>query len=322
MTAPAKTARQQLGDALTYYIRDRQLSLNDVARRCRASVREVESWTHGVAVPRSDQWNTLINGVHRSLRGYAEIYRRARDEADAEAESLRAAARALAARHAPQVSTPLAPKLAAALEAQTAQPMPKAPDPVPGPTPGPTTEPTPTPPARPIKRNAQSYEDLGVPIEGAPLRANGRIARLPAPPGSLAQAQRARRRELVRQILRARPTAPARGPDGILSIVRKTYGIGIDPDEIRAIRAEVYAERQSGQPPHSPQQEPALPTTPAPPPNPSAAANESDISDGVELIVQAIPGLRRLVIEVADDGNVSYDYEVRTVRTGGGKLKR
>lgn len=165
-------------------------------------------------------------------------------------------------------------------------------------------------------------ETLGVSKTG--VDAAGR-ARMPdRPPGSMTRIATQERMEWARLQLRSRPRMPINGPDGLLVLLRKRFGIGLDPNVCIRIKQEVHAELSM--------LPPAVPAgiTPAMAPPPVKVTAEvtapnpsDDLEAAVQLVLGAVPGLRTFTINVDDQGVASVDYTTREVRVveSAGSLK-
>lgn len=325
-TPAEESARAKFGSVLRFTIREHKIQLHRVAHRARASTSDVEAWLAGRLVPTSDQWRALINGIHRSLARYSDLYRDARTEQETERRALTRSmimhTRNGTDTHAPIIGTSLASKLAdVRLEPPAVEIHPPRPDP------------PQVPDARPRKEQIlpPAHRDLGTEPDGR-IGSDGRRIGPPRPSGSASIAAQERRLAFVREFLRARPHAKCQGQDGVVAAVRKTFGVGITPAYVEMIRRDLAREHGAA---------PELPPAPAPPvvvpapvlaaaPSPApplrqvapAADAEANIASAVGLIVQEIPGLRSMTITVDDEGNATYSYEVRTVRAGAGVVKR
>lgn len=300
MDQKPQTARAQLAEAIAFTFKERQLNHHEVCRRCQVSVQDIGRWLDGSLVPAPQPWGQL-RSRWSTFSQYQETWERARKEEQQEREFIKAG---LTNGHrivhpAPAVATNLGDKIREV-----------------------------HPPAMhggaPHVRPPSAREDLGLPPTTERDR-GGRVMLPPRPDGSNSAESRKLREDFARDMLRARPDARATGNDSVLTAVRRTFGVGITPATIEAIRREVRVERLHAtptvivQPPIDP------PGPPIQPPPPIASrvdqVNESDVAAGVEMIVSSIPGLRQLVIEVGDNGQASYTYEVRTVRTGRGTVR-
>jgi hypothetical protein len=317
-----KSARHQFAEILAFHFKERKLNLPYVARQCRTTSTNVEGWLSGSLIPDSNEWEQLHRKVSRELTRYGDLWRDARSEAKTERETV---ARAMSNGARSSVNR-LADKLGPALAAVPTVPIVEAPGAGPK-NPG---------------AYAEAWRDLG--LEPAGTAKDGRTLPPPRPAGAMNRDQVAQRTAFVRDILRQRPHAPAGGKDGILAVVRKTFGVGISPDTIEEERAKLERERLEAEvrakllaemaqpavadPPADPIASPAPVVTPQSAPAPAAPApvaqepDEREIDAGVQMITSAIPGLARLLIEVNEAGEASYTYEVRTTRTGRGSVKR
>lgn len=330
----SKTARQELAEVLTWYFGQGQINerrLRGRIRRCKPE--HVRGWLDGTRVPSSDEWNSM-RGIARGLAASTDLWRRARTEQDEEQSAVR---RALEHRSnmAPQNDRPPA-HVGVNVGEQIRKAQQNTPDAAT--RPAPTSESAPTGPKSP-GQYAHASRQLG--IEPPGTYADGRAAAPPRPVGSMSSEARAKRLEFVRGILQQRPHAPASGDDGVIALVRRTFGVGIDPGAVEQIRKEMETERLEARMREKiladmqpaivvpaaavPTGPPVLPAADAPArPLALAEVNEGDVVAGVEMLVAAIPGLLRLVVTVDEQGEPSYEYEVREVRTrsGGGRVRR
>lgn len=347
LTGTAQNARQRLGELIAFYMNDSQCDDRRVARTCSASPRDVEQWRKGELVPSSDQWSKLKRSVSHALGRYAEVYQRARTEAESEARERAKRTdeeRQARERHqapTPKVGTNLGDKLVNLSKDQTAPPgiVMVSSEPVLHVVPPPSTS---------------AHSDLGVEPRG--LAADGRKLSPMRPSGSGTTSQVDRRKAFVRELLAAFPDKRTSGADSVIALVRKTFGIGISPetvDEIREelrtmrIKAEVRADvmREVTQtmpivttappfatPEHVAAVQALRQTEPAPLPRPGAAdlsnvaqtePTSEDLSTAVQLILEALPGLQTFTISVDDTGEASVDYQIRKVKieTVGGSIK-
>lgn len=330
-----KTARVKLAEVLAFHFKERHFTSHYISTKCRTTPANVEGWASGAILPDGNEWEQLHRKVSHDFARYTDLWRAARTEAQRERDI---ATRAL--------SRPLGPKLVAAGV---------VPAPTPAAVPDPAPEPDPPRAAGPLSpgRYARAHIDIGIePPTG--LASDGRALSPPRPPGSMSREQVATREEYVRSILQQRPHARSGGPDGIVALVRQTFKVGIDPSTVERIRSELERERletevrakiaaeakTSAAAPAAPIGEPMPlpppsspptfmpPPTFSPPPIPAPAQtlpwspDEQALGEAVGLILGEIPELRSMTITVSDTGEASYTYEVRTVRTGGGTVRR
>jgi hypothetical protein len=129
------------------------------------------------------------------------------------------------------------------------------------------------------------------------------------PPGWRQHDKRQERYDRALEIVRSRPSISTRGPDGLIALIQKEFGVGLSDESIGAVREQVARERAAAIPP--PTAPP--PTPPGPPLVATAAVNDADVSAGVELIIGAIPGLQQMTIAIDDQGVASVSYSVRRV---------
>jgi hypothetical protein len=283
-TSP-QSARAKLGEVIKYHREKVGFDHRTVSRVCGASVSDVEAWERGALVPTSDQWGRLKRAVNHALRGFAELYQRARQE---QLDDRARIERSLSA-HAPK-PTPVVVNLGDKLrEALPSSSRPAADAPV-------------TQPAPEVRRRK-------------PSRIRG------LPPGIMTAEAVAARREFARNVLRQRPHIRERGADSLDELLVQRFGIGISPDAARNIRAQVLRERDGGA--STPVVAPPAPAPVRQPTAPPREVNASDVAAAVELILGAVPSLRTFTIVVDDSGEASVDYTVRevVVRETGGSLK-
>lgn len=306
---PQNQYRQKLGSVLEFALRGRQDA--HIADKIGIKAQDVKLWRSGALVPSENAWARLTAYI-TDLRQHAELCLRARAEQEREREAIVAGLRRPGP--APSVAvTNLGDKLRQAIPSTS-----DAPDPPAAPPETSTTQPV-------GYQNPGAYAraaaDLGTPIRYA---ADGRAASPPRPDGSMSVAARSLRRQYVRDILRERPNAPATGPDGVISMVRRRFGIGIQPGEVAGIRRELAAG-PTIHPPTAPAAAAPPPATVAPAPIAAAAAVATpapapDLSAAIELVLGAIPGLRTMRIDVGESGEASVTYEIRETRTVAGSL--
>ncbi|HEY4057079.1 MAG TPA: hypothetical protein VGM39_10750 [Kofleriaceae bacterium] len=119
---PQQTARQRLGELITHYLDERQLTDNRVSRTCSASERDVDAWKRGELVPSSEQWSKLKRACNHALGRFAELYQCARKEADDEA---RARAARTPMRHDTRINSALGEQLSTVRITERTPPPPK-----------------------------------------------------------------------------------------------------------------------------------------------------------------------------------------------------
>ncbi len=322
ISGTAQSARQRLGEVLKHYRGDRNLTLRDVANRCKVSTQLVEEWEAGKQLPNGDEWKALCRGVNRALNAFTELYHRARKEADDDARER--------GNRSKEHMTPttkingIADKLARAIDAPQLVVVP--------------------PPAPEPPRKGTALEQLGQTARG-----QGRDGRkLPPvkPEGSYSSEAIARRKAYVRELFAQRPKMRTSGDDSVLEAVRKTFGIGISPETVEAIREELRLEAIRGQLraellEQSPKPVEIKPVPPAahhpaldsfnrtaaeiaaPAPSPTPHASTGDIETAVQLILEALPHLQTFTISVDEHGEASVDFQIRKVviTTDGGSFK-
>lgn len=332
-----KTARQQLGEVITFRLSQQRRTDRDVANRCGVSTSDVERFRAGTLVPEPKTWKRMCEMIARSLYGDSALYTAARAEQEGERElATRGLQRMNPTRNGAPPPTNVATNLGDKLREVKLEPAVPAPDARtvnPGqavtyhaPAPEPDLRPTPT------------MKQLGVAPRGRAR--DGRVLLPTRPDGSMSADKRAERITFARSILLQRPAIPLNGEDGLLSMMRKRFGIGLDPETIQTLRRQLDDERREAEVRAKLEAErgqtPAPAAVPAPPPiqaapaaspapvpaTPPRAVSEDNIATAVGLIVAEVPGLRRMTIEVNDAGEASYTYEVREVRTGGGRVLR
>lgn len=337
ISGTAQSARQRLGEVIRYYREDRDLAVRAVASRAKVAAGLVEDWEAGKAIPNSDEWKALCRGVNRALNAHQDLYARARKEAEDEARA-RAEQRSTM-RPDTKINTALGDKLAKITD-HTPPPA----RPQPQPTPAPALAVVPDPPNEQPPSKSLASADLGQPVRG--LAVDGRKLPPMRPAGSDTTEARNRRRNFVRELLAAFPDKRTTGADSVVSLVRKTFGIGISPEAVDEIREELKREqltrevtaevlkRTGAQPIATDVAAPA--PAPNPPPMPAAvglpvgalsgATNEphaGDLEAAVELVLAALPGLQTFTIHVDENGEASVDYQIRKVKveTVGGSIK-
>lgn len=285
------TARQRLGEVISFALKESGKGDHDVSHRVGVSTREVESWRAGTATPNNLQWKKLCQMISRSLWQHAatqkEAMRELEEERDATVRALQRNGHAMKTSSG-QVVTNFGDKLVAAVIAKPEPPAAESPAVATG-----------------VARRVRQYATL--------------------PPGAKQPDNVLERREFARSILMQRPAITSRGDDGLIELVRKRFGVGMSDVEVRRIREEVerdaierevrakISQEQLHQAPP-----PAVAPTPPPAPVPvvtvTAAVNDADVSAGVELIVGAVPGLQEMTIRVDDAGVVTVNYDVRKVQ--------
>lgn len=331
ISGTAQNARQRLGELIQHYMDERSMSDHRVSRTCSATPHEVEAWRTGKLVPTPEQWGKLKRSVHHAFGRFAEIYQRARAEEDAEARE-RAAKnmekeqqKVQKTNPAHKIATSLGDKLAGAgiphvSDARTVNPG----------------QPVAYHNAPVVPISIVRTPDAQPVAPGNNAQVSTRKPRTPAPVGSYGAAAIAKRAEFVRNILRTRPEARTTGRDSIVELVRSTFGVGISPEAIEQLRAEVAAECRS--PNTHTEHKPIVPIvevkTPIDaPPNRAQLDHEqattapshgpADISSAVQLILEALPHLQAFTITVDESGEAHVDYQIRkvTITTEGGSLK-
>lgn len=281
------TARQRLGEAIQKNLAAQRRNDRDVGDRCGCSPSDVARFRAGTLVPEQRVWRRMCEMVAKALFSYQSVYRDAMAEQEAEKELMLRGLRSHQVRSAAMPATPDQP--AATVTALA----PVQPDP----------EPT---------------------AEGEDRRAkDGRRMYPSRPLGSMSTQQVELRRNYVRKVLRTRPHRKSEGPDGVVTEVREVFGVGISPAEVEAIRREVAREfdRQAELPEQHATNPPGpiatAPDTQAPVPLP----REAEITAAVAIVVETVPGLRSMTIEVDPaTGDATYRYEVQAVTTGGGSV--
>lgn len=103
-----------------------------------------------------------------------------------------------------------------------------------------------------------------------------RRASLPRPAGTMSREATERRTQYARELLKQRPFMPMGGPDGLLTILRNTFGVGLSPDTINDLRKEAQgytfeAPRQGGYHPTGNVQVHSMPPVPPVPTKPFSA---------------------------------------------------
>lgn len=333
ISGTAQNARQRFGEVLKHYRIERDLAVREVARRCKVPVGAVEKWEAGEQLPNSDEWKALCRGIAHALMKFDDLYKRARTEAETDART-RAQTNMKEQKTVQdtrpnnpsvKIGTSLAEKLTAAIE-----PAPKVPAETLV-TPQPKLEVVQAQQPRPDSATAQ----LGLPERG--YAADGRRLMPVVPRGSKEAVQIERRKQFVRELISARPKIRTSGADSVLEAVRKAFGIGLSPETIEEIRADLEREKIKTEilremPPPTPPTLPAMAAqlvehvTQAAPaiPQPSKPHDpEGELRAAVQLILGAIPNLQTFTIAIDEHGEASVDYQIRKVviTTEGGSLK-
>jgi len=311
----AQTARQKLGEVITFELARQDRTDRRIADRIACSAEDVGRFKAGTLVPSATTWRRLCQLIAKSLFSYQKLYSEARAEQESEREI---AVRGLmthrnGAPPSATISTNIGDKIKAA--------KPPA-------TPVVTPQPAIIPPPH------SATADLGVAPSGR--AADGRMLQPARPDGSMSRSARQLRTDFVRDMLKQRPDARTSGADSIIAAVRRTFGVGIDPRHVEEIRTEVARERLEAEVRAKIAAEAtatpvAIPVTPPPAsspmpavePRPDSADHEREIGDLVEMLVSSVPTLRTLHVEVDDNGEASFTFEIRrAIWTGGGRVRR
>lgn len=299
----AQNARQRLGQLIEHYMNERDIDDRRVARTCSASPADVERWRKGEVVPSPDQWSKLKRSVNHAFGRFADLYQRARKEAEDESRDR--------AKQAMRPDT----KINGALGEQLAK----------------ITEHTPPPP-----RPAPAPALVVVPNpEPEPARARAYKPRRQLPPGAMTDEAIARRRDFVRQLIEQRPKIRACGADSVQEALLGTFGVSMASEDIERIREEVQRSKIREE------VRAEILVAPEPTPEPTAKAvveaivaheaqqaemRPGDVEAAVSLIIEALPGLQTFTIAVDEHGEASFDYQIRKVKIetvgGSGKVKR
>lgn len=271
------TARKKLGDAIAFHLKKMGHDDRAVSSRIGVNVRDVERFRTGELVPDRHQWKRLCSQVAKQLYSIAGLHSDALREQDEERE---ASVRALRRNgHAQEVNgmavTNFGDKILAAVT-------------VPAPM-----RPVVEEPEEPL--TAQSSDHYSRPV------------------GWRSVDQRQERFDRAVEIVRARPKISTRGPDGLIAILQKEFGVGLSDENIGSIRELVAREHVARDAVVQAAARDASRTAPAAPEVVTAKVRESDVSAGVELIIGAIPGLQEMTISVDDQGVASVNYSVRRV---------
>jgi transcriptional regulator with XRE-family HTH domain len=335
--------RQTLGETIKLLREERGRSHRQVSRRTRASISDVQAWERGALVPTGEQWTALKQGINRGLGSYQDLYRNARNEELRERETITKGISV----HNPntngrqsQPGPPLTTKPLAQLASITIPPA------------GPTLK---APAVAPDARTVNPGQPVGYvekpaavqlpPTIAIPERVevsdgrrakDGRRLPPPKPSGSNAADQVEIRKRYVRALLAQWPNKRTTGADSVLEAVRKQFGVGISPEAVDAIRAEmrgtaapvtpeprdatIFTAPELFKVPSAAQEQPLAQ------PVPEAATveiNEADITAAVDLVLGAIPNLQEFSIRVDESGEAHVDYQIREVKitTRGGSLK-
>ncbi len=295
-----QTKRQELGAVIRVQRERREWNHRRLANCIGASQSAIEAWEAGHGVPNSAQWGALRKRIDRSFGLYGELYRAACREDEEERQRITGAMsmHANGSNTRPTLAVSLGERIIAA-----------------SPTPAVVT-PEPAPPPAPVPRRRRGpYQ--------------------PEPTGARAREAIKARDLFVRNTLRQRPAIRYGGDDGIGVLLHQRFGIGVSPARVEVIRAEVQLERARDATAMAPREaqpsaishgrplgEP-LASAPAAPKQPVALSTDGDLEEAVGIVLLAIPGLRRFVITVDDNGEASVDYTVREVKVTerGGSIK-
>lgn len=311
-------ARKRFAQVVDFLIRDRKLTADYVARRCRVSVHELDRWRNGASVPGPNEWEQLRRKVCHEFGTYNELWRQARTELDAERKL---ASAALQRSHvvtdngvSKSAVTNLGEKIRAAVEPAISAAA--------------ITPPVPEAMIRVDPRSATAQLAVRDPVRHT---RDGRILQPERPDGSMSADSRAQRRQFAKGILLQRPSIPAVGYDGLVKLVRDRFGVGIDPGTVRELRSEISFEARekllrsevgiatpADAVGHAVQasvaSEPAVASEPV---------RTDELSTAIELVMSAVPGLQSLTLTIDEHGEATVDYKVREVKvqTTDGSIK-
>lgn len=235
VTGTAQNARQRLGEVIKFHRTAREITIREVSRRARCSIADVESWESGAIVPSGEQWKALTQGINRSLNAYNELRLRAQAEQDAERATI---ARSIGVHatngHNRKIGTNLGDKLV------TARPGAEAPA-------------AHTPPPAIISSklaaadspSAAVRQSIPVAPQLHPEETQSRKGRtMPdRPVGSLTDEAVQQRKDFARGLLMQYPRKRTSGADSVVEAVRIRFGIGIAPETVDEIRAELQRDK-------------------------------------------------------------------------------
>jgi hypothetical protein len=304
-------AMKKLGEVLRFHRDERRLSTRRVADMCGVPQKDVENWEAGITVIDNKAWGKFRGIVHRRIGEYVALRQRA--SVEAEEMRLREAAK-------PKFGTSLGEKLSEKLVSIEETPKVEAPKveapKVEAQTPPEPKSPEPERPALSLVREP----DIA-PV--APKRKK-RVHMT---------ASATEREQWARLVLRQRPRMPINGPDGLLTLMRRRFGIGMDHYIAARLKDEILAEFGS----MLPDVPPGVKAAPAPTPAQAetlipveviraqveqADQLNEDIETAVQLIIDSVPELKTFTIKIDDRGEAHVEYEIKKVRveTVGGSM--
>lgn len=290
-----ESSRRNLGNVIRWYREQRHFTQHRVADICSTSIKTVDAWERGEAIPPDWQWGKLINVMHRDLRDYRALRMRAQAE---EAQEGKTSSSDIA-----PITQSLGDKLREAQSDEQSEDEPMD--------------------------DVEAESKLETSSAAATTAESASIVPLRVVPKSAhnIKSSRAQRVEFVRNILRSRPNAKLGGADGIDVMLRRTFGYGMTYELFYRIQSEVHAECRA---PHLHDHEK---TPPVPPPEkqqrvvplaaklaapPASATATRDVSGEISAVLamlrDSIPELAELhVFNV--NGKLRCEFKLREVKT-------
>lgn len=311
-------AIRQLAQILTFSRKEKGWTRRNVAQVAGCPERLVEEWENGEAVPDGQRWNKLCRALDRSLYQWNVLHRNALTELRAKHDEKPA-------------TTSFGDKLRQAV-AQAAQPLmvvapqPQAPEVVQAVVP----EPEPAP-EDPEQLPDEPNDALDPEERLRRKRLSDALRALPS--GWKTQEAVAEREQAARELLTQRPRMPLAGPGGLHETLRERFGVSVHRARLAEIRDEVQREVLKQvipdvqgtwpKPVVDPLAAACVGTTPTyayePPAGPSVhlldgADPAEQLTAGIELLREAIPGLAELLLTVDNNGEVDVQYKVREIK--------
>jgi hypothetical protein len=122
--------------------------------------------------------------------------------------------------------------------------------------------------------------------------------------GDRSTASRLVRIEWARAQLKLRPHMPAQGPDGLVTLMRERFGVGLEYETLAALKREV-----KGTEPEAMQRTRGVTDL-----QPSQLDLAGTFEAATQMVLEAVPNLASFTITVdADTGEAKVDYSVRQV---------
>lgn len=302
--------RKELARLLVFARKERNNTVRQVADKLGCSQGRIEAYEDGRDIPTGHDWEMYCNVVSRSLRSYSGIRLAALADRDREGDRKREPP--------PLKHNPLA----AVAKLDITKPTTVALPPVPPPTP----EPAPLPPPPPALKPTITDEERGA-------RASRALNALPR--GWKSTEAREQRQSFALDIFRQRPNASLTGADSVEEALRRTFGVGMNPQTLSELREQARREI-AGRPgivveatPQTLEQlferrseiigELQSTTTEiervlTPKPEAKSSTPEDNIRTAVELVLESIPNLLEFNIRVDEHGEAHVDYKQREVR--------